>query len=299
MTGRRFLIIASKPLMKVFRIISGEKKSEAWGRWVLCVQLLRSLEQQKLRLKLLFKCWKLTTVASIAGKKQLRKGRLLRGMKALEANCKSHSQYHERLQQRCVTEIVSARSLRRAISAWKIVQKRRSLILRALQRLVNTTLAISWHAWQQNIQTTPVEEGLPLPEDAVIFLPAESPNPIYPEPEPEPDSSHMAIGRGQGKDKGEVVKTYRRAVFQDGDSSVVYKTFALVRRAKRNTQQPLTNEPNQISQYKTTSRPVISSLSLEERMRARLASAHALRTEFDRRYSARHSNQSGKKNPLA
>lgn len=73
MTGRRFLIIASKPLMKVFRIISGEKKSEAWGRWVLCVQLLRSLEQQKLRLKLLFKCWKLTTVASIAGKKQLRK----------------------------------------------------------------------------------------------------------------------------------------------------------------------------------------------------------------------------------
>ena len=73
MTGRRFLTIACKPLTKVFRIISREKKSEAWRRWLLCVQLLRSLEQQKIRLKLLFQCWKLTTVASIDGKKQLQK----------------------------------------------------------------------------------------------------------------------------------------------------------------------------------------------------------------------------------
>ena len=77
MTARRFLVIAYKPLLKVFRVVSGENKREAWRRWVLCVQVLRSLEQQKIRLKLLFQCWKLTTVASIDGKKQLRKVDLL------------------------------------------------------------------------------------------------------------------------------------------------------------------------------------------------------------------------------
>lgn len=217
----------------------------------------------------------------------------------------------------------------------KNIQRRRSLILRALQRLVNITLAIAWSAWQQSIQTTPVEEGPPLPglpitncysivhpliaiivpEDDMDFLPSDSPDPIYPKPV---SVSVLAIGQGKGQGKGEVVKTYRRAVFQvfksclslvrnivcmyvcerqGGDSSVVYKTFALVRRAKGNTEQQLHHEPSKISHpHKTTTKLLMPSLSLEERMRARLASAHALGAEFDRRYSARHGNQ---KKPLA
>jgi hypothetical protein len=73
MKAKRFLVIAYKPLLTVNRIVSREKKSEAWRRWVLCAQVLRSQEQRKIQLKLLFQCWKLTTVASKKGIKQLRK----------------------------------------------------------------------------------------------------------------------------------------------------------------------------------------------------------------------------------
>lgn len=77
----------------------------------------------------------------------------------------------------------------------------------------------------------------------------------------------------------EVVKTYRKAVFQGGGDSVVYKTFMLVRRPKSNQQQSVVEKP--AKRTVQTSKPRV--IPLLERIQIRLADAQALSSGFHQR----------------
>ena len=95
---------------------------------------------------------------------------------------------------------------------------------------------------------------------------------------------------------GEVVKTYRKAVFQSSEGTFVYKTFQLIRKPKTPGQRAKTGTSTGTGAAADAPASLVprgsdqkkSMLTLEERVRVRLASARALDEEFQHRREVRH-----------
>lgn len=101
-----------------------------------------------------------------------------------------------------------------------------------------------------------------------------------------------SLPRPRGAPSAEVVRTYRRAAFQGPGDTVVFKTFALVRKPKRPPPpaEPLrTVKSAAVTKVRVQVQPL---LSLEERIKARFANIRALDEEFAQRRFVRHTPNS-------
>jgi len=207
--------------------LNSYRKEIYWNRWVQFDASMKVKKNDLIRVQLLFRFWKLTAKSQILMKKK----RYRCGLLMLKSFSRESIQANNWKESQCV-DLIKKHCQLRIIKLWHSVFFRKSKLCRYFQLSCKCIQHIFFQRWAKPLygNIDKEERAVQVPDVDVKILAHK--NEV--QEQSAIDISHSKIHATEpGKNSFEVVKTYRKAVFQGGGGdSVVYKTFMLVRRPK-------------------------------------------------------------------